>query len=800
TALRETYCGTIGVEYMHIQSIPARKWLAKRMEPRRNRPNLSTEQKLRVLMDLNRAQLFENYLHSTYVGQKRFSLEGGETLIPVLDTIINAGANLGVQEFVIGMAHRGRLNVLTNILRKPFAEVFNEFEDRYLPDAIDGDGDVKYHMGFSSDITTPDGQSVHLSLTPNPSHLEIVNPVVEGRVRAKQRLHNDTDRSRGVPLLIHGDAAFAGQGTVMETLNMANLLGYRTGGTVHIVVNNQIGFTTNPRDARSTEYCTDVAKFIQAPIFHVNAEDPEAAVYVAALAMAYRQEFKSDVVIDLVCYRRHGHNEGDEPSFTQPLEYAKIRAKKTAAVLYTQQLVADGTLSEEAARGIDKDFQQKLDAELLETRATPKKKGMKGFSGRWQGLGARVTPERVLTNVSYDVLDRIARQFSQFPADFTPHPQLQKLMTKRTEDVLGRQPLDWGTAEMLAYGSLVLEGKAVRLSGQDSRRGTFSHRHACLTDYQTGQRYCSITQLDPQQAPFDVFDSELSEAAVLGFEYGYSLDDPDTLVLWEAQFGDFANGAQVVIDQFIASGESKWKRASGIVLLLPHGYEGAGPEHSSARLERFLQLCAEDNIQVANFTTPGQFFHAMRRQMKRNFRKPMVVMTPKSLLRAKYAMTPVAELAEGRFYEVLDDTLPNPERVQRVLLCSGKVYYDLLSRRITEQSDTVAIIRIEQLYPWPEQQLRDILSKYRRASEFHWVQEESQNNGAWFFVEPRLRQLGYQVNYIGRDASASPATGSNAVHKHEQEELIEQAFNSTGSYMVVAGKNGGPTRQKVVTT
>jgi 2-oxoglutarate dehydrogenase E1 component len=790
-ALRETYCRTIGVEYMHIQDLAARKFLASWMEPRRNYPNLSTRQKLRVLMTLHWAELFEKYLHTKFVGQKRFSLEGGETLIPVLDAIVDKAPSLGVQEIVIGMAHRGRLNVLANILRKPFEEIFSEFEDRYVPDATDGDGDVKYHMGFSADVTTSDGNSLHLSLSPNPSHLEIVNPVVEGRVRAKQKRFGDTERTRGVPLLIHGDAAFAGQGVVAETLNMTNLAGYRTGGTIHIVVNNQIGFTTHPRDARSTQYCTDIAKFIQAPIFHVNAEDPEAAVYVAELALEYRQRFRSDVVMDLVCYRKWGHNEGDEPSFTQPVEYKKIRQKESVSVVYTKQLVAEGTLKPEEAEAVGAEFRAKLDDALQEVQqGPPRKKGMKGFTGVWRNLTREFTPDPGQTAVAEDVLDRIAKQLDTVPEGFTIHPRLKDILARRRDDVLNRKPLDWGTGEALAFGSLVLEGHTVRLSGQDSRRGTFSHRHAYLYDYETGQPYCPLAHLDPQQAPFDVFDSLLSEAAVLGFEYGYSLDEPNALVMWEAQFGDFANGAQVIIDQFIASGESKWNRSSGVVLLLPHGYEGAGPEHSSARPERFLQLCAEDNMQVIYPTTPAQYFHALRRQVKRSFRKPLVVMTPKSLLRHPQAVSPIAEFTGGHFREVLDDTLEAADRVRRVLLCSGKVYYDLLAKRAELNTDEVAIIRLEQFYPWPEQRLQTVLSRYRRAMEWKWVQEESQNMGGWFFIEPRLRALGFPFDYVGRDASASPATGSKHVHDLEQAELLAQAFTAAGTYQVAVGRNG----------
>ncbi|HEY2785236.1 MAG TPA: 2-oxoglutarate dehydrogenase E1 component [Fimbriiglobus sp.] len=800
TALKETYCRTIGVEFMHLQDIPARKWLAERMEPSRNRPNLAVRQKLRTLLSLHWAELFEKYLHTKYIGQKRFSLEGAETLLPVLDAIVERGPSLGVKEYVIGMAHRGRLNVLANILRKPFAEIFTEFEDNYLPDEThDGDGDVKYHMGFSADVTTGDGGQVHLSLCPNPSHLEAVNPVVEGRVRAKQRLHNDTERTMGVPLLIHGDAAMAGQGLVAETFNLCNLPGYRTGGTLHVVINNQIGFTTSPRDARSTQYCTDVAKVVQAPIFHVNAEDPEACVMVAELALAFRQEFRRDAVIDLVCFRRWGHNEADEPSYTQPVEYKKIRAKPSASQVYTKQLVSDGTLSQEEADAIDGEFRGRLDAALADVKGgPPRKKGMKGYAGRWEGLAAKYSHAPANTAVPGATLDRIADRIATVVDGFTIHPKLKDILGQRRDAVKQRGAVDWGTGEALAFGSLVLDGHPVRLSGQDSRRGTFSHRHSFLYDYETGQPYCPLANLDPAQAPFDAYDSCLSEAAVLGFDYGYSLDDPSSLVLWEAQFGDFANGAQVIIDQFVASGESKWSRSSGLVLLLPHGYEGQGPEHSSARLERFLQMCAEDNMQVGNFTTPAQLFHALRRQVLRPFRKPLVVMTPKSLLRHPKAVSPIADFESGTFREVIDDAVADPDRTRRILICSGKVYYDLAARQEKKQAADIAVVRLEQFYPWPQDQLQTVLDRYKKAREFVWVQEESQNMGGWSFVEPRLRNMGAVAAYVGRDASASPATGSHHVHEYEQRVLVDEAFTSTGSYAVAAGKNGASRLSGIV--
>ena len=789
--LKETYCGTLGVEFMHIQDAEVRKWLAERMEPTRNRPQLPLRERLRTLMELHWAELFEKFLHRKYVGQKRFSLEGGETMLPMLDAIVQKCPSLGVQEIVIGMAHRGRLNVLANILQMPFGEIFNEFEDRFLPDRWDGDGDVKYHIGASGDITTSDGGNVHVSLTPNPSHLEIVNPVVEGRVRAKQQLHHDTERSRGMALLIHGDAAFAGQGVVPETLNMCNLEGYRTGGTLHIVINNQIGFTTRPRDGRSTKYCTDIAKFIQAPIFHVNGDDPESAVMVSELALEFRQQFKRDVVIDLVCYRKLGHNEADEPSFTQPVEYAQIRQKESVTAIYSKKLVADGAITAGEAAAVVEDFGHKLEEALTEAKAAPPhKKGMKGYGGNWNGMTTVYNHTPAKTAVPANVLEKIAASIATVPEGFKVHDKLVGILKARFEAVHQRKPIDWGTGEALAFGSLLLEGNPVRLSGQDCRRGTFSHRHAVAYDFNTGKPYCFLAHLDPKQAPFEVYDSHLSEAAVLGFEYGYSIDDPNSVVIWEAQFGDFHNGAQVIIDQFITSGESKWKRSSGLVMLLPHGMEGSGPEHSSARPERFLQMCAEDNIQVANFTTPANLFHALRQQVRRPFRKPLIVMTPKSLLRSPAAVSSLDDFTQGQFHEVLDDAAANPESVRRVLLCSGKVAYDLLVEKAKRHTDQVAVVRLEQIYPWPEDRLSEVLARYRRAVEWKWVQEESQNNGAWFFIEPRLRAMGIPIEYVGRDASASPATGSNYIHNHEQAALIEQAFTAVGSYAVGVGLNG----------
>jgi 2-oxoglutarate dehydrogenase E1 component len=790
-ALRETYCRTIGVEYMHIQDTHIRRWLQERMEPRRNQPNYSKRQKMRILMELHFAELFEKFLHTRYLGQKRFSLEGAETLIPLLDALIDRAADVGVREVVLGMTHRGRLNVLANTLNKPYREIFSEFEDAFLPGSQDGDGDVKYHLGFSTDRATSQGETVHISLTPNPSHLEAVDPVVEGRTRAKQEKFGDGGRKHGLPVLVHGDAAFAGQGLVAETLNLSQLPGYRTGGTVHVIVNNQIGFTTSPTDARSTTYCTDVAKMIEVPIFHVNGEDPEASVFVTQLAAEFRQTFHKDVVIDMYCYRRHGHNEGDEPSFTQPLMYAKIKDRPTLSEVYTEQLILRGDLTVDEDEAIVKEFQDKLhEAQQQVKSGPPQAVGMRGFAGLWKGLARQYSHAPVETAVPLETLQQITAGLARVPPDFTVHPKIVKQLEARVKELAEGKPLEWAFGEALAFGSLLLEGTAVRLSGQDSRRGTFSQRHSVLYDARTGEPYSPLNYLEPNQARFNAYDSLLSEAAVLGFDFGYSLDAPQTLGLWEAQFGDFANGAQVIIDQFIVPSGSKWQRDSGLVILLPHGYEGQGPEHSSARLERWLQLCAEDNIQVCNLTTPAQYFHVLRRQMKRNFRKPLVIMTPKSLLRHKLAVSPVEVFTADGFHEVLDDTNADPTKVRRVLMCSGKVYYDLMERRQDLETNEVAIVRIEQFYPFPVQLLERVLGRYRKVREWVWVQEESLNMGGWTFMEPRLRRMNHPPKYVGRDSSASPATGSRQVHLREQKELVEAALTGTGDHLVRASADG----------
>ncbi|HMP16808.1 MAG TPA: 2-oxoglutarate dehydrogenase E1 component, partial [Gemmatales bacterium] len=704
--------------------------------------------------------------------------EGCDTMIPVLDAMIERASELGSDEIVIGMPHRGRLNVLCNILRMPYHHMFAEFEDIVNSGAVAEDGDVKYHLGYSYDHETTKGKQIHLTLTPNPSHLEAVDPVVQGRVRAKQRLKGDSERKRVIPLLIHGDAAFAGQGIVMETLAMSQLQGYKTGGTLHLVVNNQVGFTTSPRDGRSTTYCTDIGKMIEAPVLHVNAEDPEACVYAAELAVEFRQRFARDVMIDLIGYRKNGHNETDDPTYTLPVMYSKIRDRKPIAQIYGAKLAVSGDLSKRTVDETEKEFNEKLQAEKLALQNTPPTtRYMAGFGGRWENLKPKDMFAPVQTAVSESSFHEVARVLNTIPEGFQPHRLLGKQIHERAEQFAKREPIFWGFAELLAYGTLILEGHRVRITGQDVRRGTFTHRHAVWCDARNNETYIPLNNLEKnQEATLSVYDSLLSEEAVVGFEYGFSLDDPTTLVLWEAQFGDFVNGAQAILDQFVTSSESKWRRASGLVLLLPHGMEGQGPEHSSARLERFLQCCGDNNIQVCQPTTPAQHFHMLRRQMKRGFRKPLIVMTPKSLLRLPAATSRHEEFTSGSFQEVIDDSSVNPAEVKRVILCSGKVYYDLTKVRDEQGQKNVAIIRLEQFYPFHEKLVREILSKYT-PEQFVWVQEEALNNGGWFFVEPRLREMGYQVTVCARDASASPAVGSEKVHQKEQKELVEFALD-----------------------
>jgi 2-oxoglutarate dehydrogenase E1 component len=778
--LQETYCRSVGVEYLHIQDVPVRRWLQARMEPVRNRPEFPREKRLQTLAGLIDAELFETFLQSRYPGQKRFSLEGAESLIPALHAILELAPELGVEGVVLGMAHRGRLNVLANILDKSYAMIFSEFEDIGAPDSYGGDADVKYHRGYNSVHRSRLGKELQVSLTANPSHLEAVGPVCLGRVRAKQRREGDTkDRREIIPVLVHGDAAFAGQGLVAETLNLSQVEGYRVGGTIHFIVNNQIGFTTTPREGRSSVYCTDVAKMIEAPVFHVNGDDPEAVIYVTELALEFRQTFGRDVVVDMVCYRRHGHNESDEPAFTQPVLYRKIKDRPSVRRLYTAQLVESGTLSPADEQALAARFQAQLQTAFEEVKAHRPVSEDKAFQSLWSGLKNPYSHEPVLTAVPHVALVDVARAMTTIPDGFALNPKVARRLPAVRQAVEEGGTVDWATAELLAFGTLLHEGLPVRLSGQDSTRGTFSQRHAVWHDMSTQAPYVPLNHIRAGQAKFCVYNSTLSEAAVLGFDYGYTLAEPMMLVLWEAQFGDFANGAQVIIDQFIVGSLHKWQRSSGLVLLLPHGYEGQGPEHSNAYLERYLQACADDNIQVVNLSTPAQYFHALRRQLKRPFRRPLVVMAPKSLLRHPRGVSPVTELEEGRFQEVLDDPAP-PAAPRRLVLCTGKVYYDLLARREAEATAAaqVALVRVEQLYPWHEARFRELAARYGDVAEVVWAQEETRNRGAWTFMFPRLLELfpGTPVRYVGRAPAASPATGSLRVHKREQEQLVREAL------------------------
>ena len=784
-ALRTTYCDHIGVEYTHISDVDVRHWLQEKIESTRNQPDFSKAEKVRILRRVHKAELFERFLHTKYVGQKRFSLEGGETMIAAVDSIIEHCPSVGVEEVVMGMAHRGRLNILTSVMRKNFDVLFEQFSENYIPETVGGDGDVKYHLGYEAVLDTASGKKVEVRLAANPSHLEIVNPVVEGKARARQRIRGAMGaRWRVLPLLIHGDAAFAGQGIVAETLQFSQLPGYQTGGTLHIVINNQIGFTTEPRDSRSTRYCTDVAKMIEAPIFHVNGDDPEAVCHIARLALEFRVKFQRDVVIDMYCYRKHGHNETDEPAFTQPLLYRKIATHPQISTVLTRKLVTEGTITEPKAEAIKTEYSDALEKNLEKAKASETKKSAKRAAStetkKFEGSTAVFQPDfhfkKVATGISSDLINRVVRGLSTLPAGFKPNPKIKRFLDARVSAHQTGGPIDWGFAEALAFGSLVLQDKPIRLSGQDCERGTFSHRHAVLHDMETDDTYAPLKNLDPKQARFCVYNSLLSEAAVLGFDYGYSLDYPDMLCIWEAQFGDFANGAQVVIDQFLAAGESKWQRTSGLVLLLPHGYEGQGPEHSSARLERFLQLCAEDNIQVANITTPVNFFHALRRQVLRDVKKPLVVMSPKSLLRHPAAVSKLDEFTTGGFQEVIDDPAA-PEQAKRLIICSGKVYYDLCDYRTKHKVTDTAIVRIEQLYPLHKNAIAKLADHYAGA-RLIWCQEESQNMGAWSYIAPQLSEIfGFLPLYAGRDAAASPAVGALALHRFEHAALLQDAFS-----------------------
>jgi 2-oxoglutarate dehydrogenase E1 component len=780
--LRQTYCGKIGCEYMNIQHPEQKRWLQERMEPQTNSWPLSPEDRVNILERLIAAEAFEGFLHSRFVGQKRFSLEGAETAIAILDELLDRAADNNVHEVVIGMAHRGRLNVLANVVGKPLSQIFSEFEGNPDPNSTQGSGDVKYHLGAAGIHQAASGRDITVSVAPNPSHLEAVDPVVEGIVRPKQDRLGDTGRVRVIPLLIHGDAAFAGQGVVAETLNLSQLDGYHTGGTIHLIINNQIGFTTRPDEARSTPYCTDVARTVQAPIFHVNGDDPEACVRAAQIAFDFRQKFKRDVVIDMFCYRRHGHNEGDDPSFTQPILYRKIKDHPNVSVLHAARLGRENILAADDVEKLRKRTLQRLEAAFEEARQNAVRYEVQELGPHEQEMQP---PFCSRTSSDRPALERVLAALTTFPSDFQLHPKLRGFIEKRRQ-ILDGGPVDWAAAEALAFGTLVLEGTPVRLSGQDSGRGTFSQRHLELYDAENGRLHVPLQHIAPNQARFDVVDSSLSEYAVVGFEFGYSVGDPYTLVMWEAQFGDFVNGAQIMIDQFIAVSEQKWGQPSGLAMLLPHGYEGQGPEHSSARIERFLTLCAENNIQVANCTTPAQYFHILRRQMyggadRRGIRKPLILFTPKSLLRHPQVISTLDDLAAGGFREVIGETAPlDPQQVSRVLICSGKAYYDLAAAREERGLRNVAILRLEQLYPFPASDLKDAILRYPQAADFVWVQEEPVNMGPWRFIrehfQPILDPSRRTLRYIGRPESASPASGSYKRHVQEQNEILDAAF------------------------
>jgi 2-oxoglutarate dehydrogenase E1 component len=780
--LENIYAGPIGAEFAHVSNSDERLWLQEQFQDARMQPWLTADERRGLLWQLTAAEGLERYLHTKYVGQKRFSLEGGEALIPLLDDLIQHSGPKGIEEVVIGMAHRGRLNVLVNLLGKSPSAMFSEFEGRYDLSHLKGSGDVKYHKGFSADLRTPAGD-VHTVLAFNPSHLEVVNPVVEGSVRARQERRGDERGERVLPLLVHGDAAFAGQGVVMETLQLSQARGYYTGGTVHVIINNQVGFTTSDvHDARSTMYCSDVAKVLEAPIFHVNADDVEAVVLVSRLALEYRMRFHKDVVIDLVCYRRLGHNEADEPSATQPLMYGVIRQHPSVRRLYADQLIAEGLLTDRDVAAMVEQYRTGLDEGRPAARASL---GMIGnrYTVDWSQYAGVDFTLRVETGVDLKTLRSLGERITRLPEGFTLHPRVATVIANRRKMVAGELPLDWGCAETLAYASLLKEGFSIRISGQDSGRGTFFHRHAVLHDQRTDGIYLPLQHVAQEQPRVQVIDSVLSEEAVLGFEYGYSTTEPKCLAIWEAQYGDFANGAQVIIDQFISSGEAKWERFCGLALFLPHGYEGAGPEHSSARLERFLQLCAEANMQVCVPSTPAQLFHMLRRQMLQNFRKPLIVMMPKSLLRNELSVASLDQLTHGSFARVIDeaDDLV-PQQIRRIVFCSGKVYFDLLKVRRDAALHDVALVRIEQLYPFPSEEYESVLDRYPNAREVVWCQEEPQNQGAWYQIRHRLQEPlagRRQLLYAGRAPAAAPATGISKIHEAEQQALIQAALHST---------------------
>ena len=776
----KTYCGTIGAEYMHINETEQKRWIQKRLEESRSTPAFDKKKKITILKRLIAANALEEYLHTKYVGQKRFSLEGGESLISLLDELIQDGGSQNIKEAVIGMAHRGRINVLVNIIGKKPSELFDEFEGKTAETATIS-GDVKYHQGYSSDIRTPGG-SIHLTLAFNPSHLEIIDPVVEGSVRARQDRRNDGKRNQVLPVLIHGDAAFAGQGVVMETLNLSQTRGYTTGGTVHIVVNNQIGFTTSdPVDSRSTLYCTDIAKMVQAPIFHVNADDPEAVVYIAKLALDFRMEFKKDVVIDMVCYRRHGHSEADEPSTTQPVMYQKIKNHTGVRAQYTGALIDKGILSKEDANNIKTNYLESLESNKS-VAGTHAEHSSPEFLLNYSAYTGTHWTDQADTTINKETIGRLSERITTLPDGFALHPAVNRIIEARRKMGQGELEMDWGYAETMAYASLLDKGHPVRISGQDCGRGTFFHRHAVVHDQNNGDTYLPLQHIKNDQPSFLVINSTLSEEAVLAFDYGYSSASPDTLVIWEAQFGDFANGAQVVFDQFISSCETKWSRLCGLVVFLPHGHDGQGPEHSSARPERYLQLCAEENIQVCYPSTPAQMFHMLQRQVLRPYRKPLIVMTPKSLLRRKISFSTLDDLAHGHFYNVIDeiDDL-DKNKITRLLICSGKVYFDLLEQRREHKINHIAIARIEQLFPFPTTHIRALLKSYPNLKEVIWAQEEPKNQGSWYYMLSNRTMMGclkpqHTFRYAGRMYSASPATGHFSLHQKQQKQLVAEAL------------------------
>lgn len=797
--LEQTYCQSIGTEYKFIRNPEKIKWFQQRMEKERNNPNFTIETKKRILKKLNEAVVFENFLGTKFLGQKRFSLEGAESVIPALDSVIQKGAELGIEEFVIGMAHRGRLNVLANIMNKTYKDIFSEFEGKGYNANTPFSGDVKYHLGFSTDVDTASGKKVHLSLCPNPSHLEAVDPLVEGMVRSKVDFKYNSDYNKIAPILIHGDASLAGQGIVYEVLQMSKLEGYRTGGTIHLVINNQVGFTTNYKDARSSTYCTDLAKVTLSPVFHVNGDDVEALVYAVNMAVEYRQKYHNDVFIDILCYRRYGHNEADEPKFTQPLLYKTIEKHPNPREIYNKKLTEQGSVDANLAKEMEKDFRALLQEKLNQS----KEEGGYSqpqliFGGVWKDLHLASSSDiakPVNTSVSKEIILSIADKITSLPKDKKFFKKIEKLFDDRKKMVQAKA-FDWAMAELLAYGTLLEEGLRVRVSGQDVERGTFSHRHAVLTLEDSEEEYIPLAQLNKGNGKFDIFNSHLSEYGVLGFEYGYSLANPYALVVWEAQFGDFFNGAQIIIDQFITSAETKWQRSNAIVMLLPHGYEGQGPEHSSGRIERFMELCAEDNIQVVNCTTPANYFHVLRRQLKRDFRKPLVVFTPKSLLRSPQCVSKLEDFTTGGFQKVIDDSGANPKKVNRVLICSGKIYYDLLEKQKVDKRADVAIIRLEQLYPTPFEELNAIKSKYKEAKTYIWVQEEPENMGPWPYICRKFRNSEFNFELISRKESSSTATGYSKQHIAQQLYIVGKAFGDTAGPEVT--KKVERTTQKVV--